>query len=135
MKFFTGTHNIAWSFSLFWWWHLHCWLIGWHAYGLSLDKQNSPIIQTPPGQVRNIFKHPTENILSFYPIVFPYLLPLIRSVPFDCKTFMCPREYINWFNHMIITLWMHFFDALKTWKAFHQILFDLLLVVYCVPFL
>ena len=84
-----------------------------------IGQAEQPDYSDPTWPGKKYLQTPTENILSLQPIVFPYFLPLIRSVPFDCKTFMCPRENINWFNHLIITSGMHFYlCSIENMKSF-----------------
>ena len=100
-----------------------------------IGQAEQPDYSDPTWPGKKYLQTPTENILSFQPLVFPHFLPLIRSVSLDCKTFMCPRENIN----CSITSLLHWgciFCCIENMKrAFHKILYDLLIVIYCVPFL
>ena len=83
-----------------------------------IGQAEQPDYSDPTWPGKKYLEPPTENILSFQPLVFPHFLPLIGSVLFDCKTFMFPRENINLLNHLIITLGMHFLCCIENMKSF-----------------
>ena len=83
-----------------------------------IGQAEQPDYSDPTWPGKKYLPAPTEHYLSSQPLVFPLFLPLIRSLTFDCKTFMCPRENINWFNHLIITLGMHFLCCIENMKSF-----------------
>ena len=83
-----------------------------------IGQAEQPDYADPTWPGKKYLQTPTEHDLTFQPLVFPLFLPLIRGVPFDFKTFMCLRENINWFNQLIITLWMHFLCCIENMKSF-----------------
>ena len=101
-----------------------------------IGQAEQPDYSDPTWPGKKYLQTPTENILSFRPIVFHtsyhWLEVCLLIAKLSCALGKISIGSITWLLHrgcIFICV------AAKTWKAFHKILYDLLVVVYYAPFL